>query len=43
MRVLTLKKEKIVERREGVCVLITAGPIMNLCAGGKGESEGHVL
>jgi hypothetical protein len=24
-------------------VFITAGPIIKLCAGGKGDSEGHVL
>ncbi len=26
-----------------VCVFITAGPIIKLCAGGEGDSEGHVL
>jgi hypothetical protein len=26
-----------------VCVFITAGPIMKLCARGEGDSEGHVL
>jgi hypothetical protein len=25
------------------CVFITAGPIIKLCAGGEGDSEGHVL
>jgi hypothetical protein len=25
------------------CVFITAGPIIKLCAGGQGDSEGHVL
>ncbi len=28
---------------ELVCVFITAGPIIKLCAGGEGDSEGHVL
>jgi hypothetical protein len=28
---------------ESVCVFITAGPIIKLCAGGEGDSEGHVL
>ncbi len=27
----------------GVCVFITAGPMIKLCAGGEGDSEGHVL
>ena len=27
----------------GRCVFITAGPIIKLCAGGEGDSEGHVL
>ena len=27
----------------GMCVFITAGPIIKLCAGGGGDSEGHVL
>jgi hypothetical protein len=26
-----------------VCVFITAGPVIKLCAGGEGDSEGHVL
>ena len=26
-----------------VCVFITAGPMIKLCAGGEGDSEGHVL
>jgi hypothetical protein len=26
-----------------VCVFITGGPIIKLCAGGEGDSEGHVL
>ena len=26
-----------------MCVFITAGPIIKLCAGGEGDSEGHVL
>ena len=26
-----------------VCVFITAGPIIKLCAGGEGDSEEHVL
>ena len=26
-----------------VCVFITAGPIIKLCAGGEGDSGGHVL
>ncbi len=26
-----------------VCVFITAGPMIELCAGGEGDSEGHVL
>ena len=26
-----------------VCVFITAGPTIKLCAGGEGDSEGHVL
>ena len=26
-----------------MCVFITAGPIIKLCAGGEGESGGHVL
>ena len=26
-----------------VCVYITAGPIIKLCAGVEGDSEGHVL
>ena len=26
-----------------VCVFITAGPMRKLCAGGEGDSEGHVL
>ena len=26
-----------------VCVFITAGPLIKLCAGGEGDSEGHVL
>jgi hypothetical protein len=30
------------ERGE-TCVFITAGPIIKLCAGGEGDSEGHVL
>jgi len=30
-------------RLSGVCVFITAGPIIKLCAGGEGDSEGHVL
>ena len=25
------------------CVFITTGPIIKLCAGGEGDSEGHVL
>jgi hypothetical protein len=25
------------------CVFITAGPMIKLCAGGEGDSEGHVL
>jgi hypothetical protein len=25
------------------CVFSTAGPIIKLCAGGEGDSEGHVL
>ena len=29
--------------RGGMCVLITAGPTITLCAGGEGDSEGHVL
>ena len=29
--------------QEGVCVFITAGPIIKLCAGGEGDSEGHGL
>ena len=28
---------------ELVCVFITAGPIIKLCAGEEGDSEGHVL
>jgi hypothetical protein len=28
---------------EEMCVFITAGPIIKLCAGGEGDSEGHVL
>ncbi len=28
---------------DSVCVFITAGPIIKLCAGGEGDSEGHVL
>ena len=32
-----------VGRGNDVCVFITAGPIIKLCAGGKGDSEGHVL
>jgi len=27
----------------GMCVFITAGPMIKLCAGGEGDSEGHVL
>jgi hypothetical protein len=27
----------------GVCVFITAGPMIKLCPGGEGDSEGHVL
>jgi hypothetical protein len=27
---------------ERVCVFITAGPVIKLCAGGEGDSEGHV-
>ena len=30
-------------RRSLVCVFITAGPMIKLCAGGEGDSEGHVL
>jgi hypothetical protein len=26
-----------------LCVFITAGPMIKLCAGGEGDSEGHVL
>jgi hypothetical protein len=26
-----------------VCVFITAEPIIKLCGGGEGDSEGHVL
>jgi hypothetical protein len=26
-----------------LCVFITAGPIIKLCAGGEGDSEGLVL
>jgi hypothetical protein len=26
-----------------MCVFITAGPMIKLCAGGEGDSEGHVL
>jgi hypothetical protein len=26
-----------------LCVFITAGPIIKLCAGGEVDSEGHVL
>jgi len=26
-----------------VCVFISAGPMIRLCAGGEGDSEGHVL
>ena len=29
--------------RGEVCVFITAGPMIKLCAGGEGDSEGHVL
>jgi hypothetical protein len=29
--------------RVKMCVFITAGPIIKLCAGGEGDSEGHVL
>jgi len=29
--------------RDVECVFITAGPIVKLCAGGEGDSEGHVL
>ncbi len=32
-----------VEVDAGVCVFITAGPIIKVCAGGEGDSEGHVL
>ena len=31
------------EIRIRMCVFITAGPIIKLCAGGEGDSEGHVL
>jgi len=27
----------------GWCVFITAGPMIKLCAGGEGDSEGHVI
>jgi hypothetical protein len=32
-----------VDLSHSVCVFITAGPIIKLCAGGEGDSEGHVL
>jgi hypothetical protein len=31
------------QKQNCVCVFITAGPIIKLCAGGEGDSEGHVL
>jgi hypothetical protein len=31
------------QREMPVCVFITAGPMIKLCAGGEGDSEGHVL
>ncbi len=33
----------VLRRRRGLCVFITAGPIIKLCAGGEGDSDGHVL
>ena len=33
----------IVRITASVCVFITAGPIIKLCAGREGDSEGHVL
>jgi hypothetical protein len=29
--------------RVRVCMFITAGPMIKLCGGGEGDSEGHVL
>jgi hypothetical protein len=29
------------EAPRAVCVFITAGPMIKLCAGGEGDSEGH--
>jgi hypothetical protein len=29
--------------KQKMCVFITAGPMIKLCAGGEGDSEGHVL
>ena len=34
---------RLVAKKKCKCVFITAGPIIKLCAGGEGDSEGHVL
>ena len=33
----------VVYQVDDECVFITAGPIIKPCAGGEGDSEGHVL
>ena len=45
---VTLRTQKVIQRCffacvEDLCVFITAGPMIKLCAGGEGDSEGHVL
>jgi hypothetical protein len=39
----THEKKRKAKSEGEVCVFITAGPIIKLCAGGEGDSEGHVL
>jgi len=47
-RLVNERRRDVATRHEvrakcGWCVFITAGPMIKLCAGGEGDSEGHVL
>jgi hypothetical protein len=43
LSLIAVRKSTSLKKPLDVCVFITAGPMIKLCAGGEGDSEGHVL